>query len=233
MSSATVYRLSYDEFVETGTDYKAFRAKMLERIEEFIGQYKSRRNPVVLIVDDNMTLRSMRREVLSLARKHRLGYFQVWFRISLEKALERNRSRPEAVSEDIVANLWSRIEDPSKDSSVETLTIAVDEDQRLDCEEFREKVIQHLNNPEKTPDLPKREKVEHSELHKIDLILRQEVSRRLREASDRETVRILADALNSRRKTALKTLRNASQLPESLDDVRNLLDRDCTNGSVE
>eukprot|EP00904_Undaria_pinnatifida_P008415 jgi/Undpi1/4703/HiC_scaffold_18.g08056.m1 len=56
----------------------------------------------VVIADDNMHFRSMRHELLCLARKHGCGYAQVYFPTDVEVALERNRGRtgsvPEAVS---------------------------------------------------------------------------------------------------------------------------------------
>ncbi|XP_055716157.1 L-seryl-tRNA(Sec) kinase [Phlebotomus papatasi] len=218
----SVHHLSYDDFVKPGTCYKTFRMEMLWRIEEFIEKFQKLEYPSVLIVDDIMTYSSMRKEVYSLARKHKTGYFQVYFRISQEKALERNRSRPNAVPDATIANLSLKIEPPSQDTNLETLTI--EENQSLDFNEFREKVLYHLANPEEPPEPPKeKEKVEPSKLHKIDLILRQEISRRIREAPDRETIKRLSETLNSRRKNILKGFRESSRIPESVDEVRNLL----------
>ncbi|XP_055699988.1 uncharacterized protein LOC129799793 [Phlebotomus papatasi] len=185
-SDLTVYHLCYDDFVKPGTCY--IYMEMLRRIEEFVEKFQELEDPGVLIIDDIMTYSSMRKEVYSVARKHRTGYFQVWFMISLEKALERNRSRSNAVPDVTIANLFSKIEPPPQDTNLQTLTI--EENQSLDFNEFRENVLYHLANPEEPPEPPRqKEKVEPSELHKIDLILRQEISRRIREAPDRETLK--------------------------------------------
>uniref|UniRef100_A0A1B0GIP2 Putative conserved secreted protein n=1 Tax=Lutzomyia longipalpis TaxID=7200 RepID=A0A1B0GIP2_LUTLO len=118
-----VNHLNYDDFVQPETCYRDFRKEMLDRIEDYVQKHTTLEKSMVLIVDDCMILRSMRKEVHSIARKHRLGYFQVWFRIPLEKSIERNRMRVNAVPEDTVEKLFSTLEDPVKDSNVDTLVI--------------------------------------------------------------------------------------------------------------
>uniref|UniRef100_A0A1L8DCF1 Putative nucleotide kinase n=1 Tax=Nyssomyia neivai TaxID=330878 RepID=A0A1L8DCF1_9DIPT len=233
MRDISVTHLNYDEFVQTGICYRDFRKMMLQKIEEFVKKHKSQET-VLLIVDDNMILRSMRKEVHNIAKVQRLGYFQIWFKTSLAKAQERNRLRENPLPETTVSNLFNGMEDPSRDTNVDTIIIAVDDGQQIDINRFREKVLQHLENREIPPEPPRqKEKVSQSDLHKIDLILRHEISRRVQEAPDAINMRTLSEALNNRRKNLLKIFRESSQIPESIDEVRSLLGNSCTNSSVE
>jgi tRNA uridine 5-carbamoylmethylation protein Kti12 len=63
----------------------------------------------VVIVDDIMFYRSMRRDVYRIAREHSCGYVSIFINISLEIALKRNASRelPSRVAEEVTQQLQS------------------------------------------------------------------------------------------------------------------------------
>ncbi|GAB0092930.1 hypothetical protein DMENIID0001_079820 [Sergentomyia squamirostris] len=225
LTSMKVHHLNYDDFVQPEVAYILFRRKMLEKIENFIRQYNLESDRIVLIVDDNMNYRSMRKEVYNMAKRFQIGYFQVFFKISLELAQERNHYRPDPLPDETLLSLFSKMEDPSQDLGIDTVTINVDSDEMLHLHHFGQKVDFHFKNREHLPEKSNevKEKVEQSDLHRIDLILRKKISRTVREASDRETMKTLAEDLNNRRKIILKNFRETGEIPESIDEVRNLL----------
>jgi len=68
----------------------------------------------VLLVDDNLYYRSMRRDYYALAAKHKTCFSEVFVDVSLREALEINEARPreQAVSGAVVEAMWERLEVP-------------------------------------------------------------------------------------------------------------------------
>merc|ERR1711909_93629 len=75
---------------------------------------------VLIIIDDNNYLRSMRYEYYQLARKFEAGFCQLLFQSTLEMALVRNSSRDakHRIPEEVIRRMSEKLEapDPLKNS---------------------------------------------------------------------------------------------------------------------
>ncbi|KAM9837188.1 L-seryl-tRNA(Sec) kinase [Aulostomus maculatus] len=74
--------------------------------------------PLVFLLDDNFYYPSMRHEVYQLARKHSLGFCQVFLQCDLETCISRNQRRSEPVPTEVLLEMAKRLEapDPQKNS---------------------------------------------------------------------------------------------------------------------
>ncbi|KAK9805006.1 hypothetical protein WJX73_000675 [Symbiochloris irregularis] len=68
----------------------------------------------MVLVDDNMHLRSMRKDVWHLARQHRAAFVQLYLPCSLDQALQRNSRRPphQQVPLEVIQRMSERLEAP-------------------------------------------------------------------------------------------------------------------------
>jgi len=69
--------------------------------------------PTVLLLDDNMYYRSMRFSYYQLARKYNTGFLEIFLKVPLEVALQRNSARQQQVSENVITKMAARFEEPN------------------------------------------------------------------------------------------------------------------------
>ena len=71
--------------------------------------------PVVILIDDNNYLQSMRHEYYQLARKHTTGFAQLYFSCETETAVQRNSERPEEerVPSEVIITMAEKLEPPN------------------------------------------------------------------------------------------------------------------------
>ena len=101
---------NHDEIISTQRSYSQGREKALKSLKELcLSDSKIR----LIVVDDNMYYRSMRKEVYKIARDCKCLFTQVFFEISVEAALERNRMRENPVPEDAVRGMAEKLEPPA------------------------------------------------------------------------------------------------------------------------
>ncbi|XP_021697006.1 L-seryl-tRNA(Sec) kinase isoform X1 [Aedes aegypti] len=132
-----------------------------------------------LFLDDNMYYRSMRYEILALARKHRTGFLQLHFNVSLMEAKARNSERSNPIPEDTMSRMWIKLEKPNGHFyRWEKNTVDLLGNNNLDdLETVEQRIIQCTNSPECPIEQNEvREPVEQSTIHKVDLLLRKAVS---------------------------------------------------------
>ncbi|XP_068610348.1 L-seryl-tRNA(Sec) kinase isoform X2 [Brachionichthys hirsutus] len=121
---------------ELHTDWKLHRRAVLQRVDDFLegrgvpaeprisGAAWERslgpllppaadRAPLLLLLDDNFYYASMRYEVFQLARKHALGFCQVYLRCDPDACVSRNRRRCEPVPAGVVLEMATRLEPPN------------------------------------------------------------------------------------------------------------------------
>ena len=70
---------------------------------------------MVILIDDNNYLQSMRYEYYQLARKHRTGFAQLYFSCDSETAVRRNSERPEEerVPSQVILTMAEKLEPPN------------------------------------------------------------------------------------------------------------------------
>ena len=73
--------------------------------------------PNILVIDDIMYLKSMRREVYVLARDRQIPLLTVWASAALETAILRNEMRPteQRVTRDAIERIFTQFEAPTDD----------------------------------------------------------------------------------------------------------------------
>uniref|UniRef100_A0A4W5L2H0 Phosphoseryl-tRNA kinase n=1 Tax=Hucho hucho TaxID=62062 RepID=A0A4W5L2H0_9TELE len=69
--------------------------------------------PLVILLDDNFYYPSMRYEVYRLARKHSVGFCQVYVHCPVESCVRRNQLRPRPLPSDVIVEMAKRMEPPN------------------------------------------------------------------------------------------------------------------------
>ncbi|XP_041370274.1 L-seryl-tRNA(Sec) kinase-like [Gigantopelta aegis] len=73
--------------------------------------------PFVIIIDDNMYYRSMRYQYFQLARKHRVGFSELYLDCSTETAVSQNAMRVAGqVDENVIRSMATHFESPNKET---------------------------------------------------------------------------------------------------------------------
>ncbi|KAK7918634.1 hypothetical protein WMY93_009918 [Mugilogobius chulae] len=145
------------------TEWKQHRQAVLKRIEHFLHSQSSDQSdlpdfcdfinkaswercvqglhekpslkpaPVVFLLDDNFYYPSMRYEVYQLARKHSLGFCQIFLHCDLETCIRRNQKRAEPVSSEVMEEMERRFEPPNAQKNIwEQNSIRISTTDRLD-----------------------------------------------------------------------------------------------------
>ena len=138
----------------------------------------------LVIVDDNMHLRSMRRQMYLLARQHRTDFVIVYVHIPLSEALGRNvRRGSSSVPEHVISRMHSTFEPPSE--NWEAKTVELNALESPDMEDLWEVLKAQWKEPVSdfhSPQASNARKVAgqisnaKSSLHQLDQTLRKELS---------------------------------------------------------
>ncbi|XP_065172758.1 L-seryl-tRNA(Sec) kinase [Atheta coriaria] len=158
------------------------RKSILNQAENYILHNKT---PNVLIIDDNNYYKSMRFAYMKLCRKLHLGFMIVYFKMSLEDALERNARRnvKERIPNDIIKEMFGKLEVPTGEYVV-NINISHDFCD-FDLDFIRNKILNASKTPlcqvEAVISLP----MPASLLQKVDLTLRKIVHRKILEDKTR------------------------------------------------
>jgi tRNA uridine 5-carbamoylmethylation protein Kti12 len=184
---------------------------------------------VLVILDDTMHLRSMRRECWQLARAVSSAYVQICVVCSLKQALNRNAQRPLAsqIPEHVIAKAATSFEDP-QNSSCEwdrnTLVIE-NESFKADMSSLWYQVLKFWREP--APKLfdheAERRRVDiargataNDSIHQLDLRMRRMLAQTLTLASTSSIKASIAAQLNVKRRSLLELARE--QIDSGTDD---------------
>lgn len=175
----------------------------------------------LLLIDDNMYYKSMRKQIRNIARANDVGYFCTFFQSSLEGAIERNNKRCDVLPEAHIRRMYSKFEPP--DHQDEFVLMADVESANIPTNDELEEMLRRLQSADqwKVPATAVQQRTEQSDLHNIDLILRKEIQRRLKSGMGCESKDIAsyASVLCGKRKHILKEIRNGNIcLPHDVDD---------------
>lgn len=217
---------NFKEFMESES-FKEARKCVLYEIECSIEEcLKNKSEKYLIVIDDNNYYKSMRYEFFKSSKKLNTGFFQIFFNSCLEESLVRNLNRTKSLNENIVRNIFNKIEMPDIRNKWEenTLTFNIDAgdsfqnlEQNL-CQTIQER----FNNPEVIID-QSIVKVPQSSIHEIDLILRKSINQRLKGSTGLD-LRKYAAELNIKRKQLLSDLRsNILEVPHNFDSLSELI----------
>ncbi|EEB14398.1 conserved hypothetical protein [Pediculus humanus corporis] len=149
---------------------------------------------VVLIIDDNMYLKSMRYTLYQITKKNQIGFCEVFFNCSLEKALQKNNERQSdsIVSPEIIERMLTQIEVPNKKNAWEKYSLCINS--FSDINEFHTDLFTILNNslcnPEKISFVSSKEKqlsllqCQTNIIHQADIALRKIVGEEIKKLSN-------------------------------------------------
>lgn len=184
----------------------------------------------LLLIDDNMYYKSMRKHIRNIARANEVGYFCTFFQSSLEGAVERNNKRGGILPETHIRRMYLKFEPP--DDQDDFILMANVDANNIPTNEELVGMLRRLESIEQWKIIapPVQQRTEQSDLHNIDLMLRKEIQRQLKsgqdcgESKDRASY---ATVLCAKRKHILKEIRNGNIcLPndtEGFDEVKMYL----------
>lgn len=220
--------------------FKEFPYINIDNIEiKFPKQHELCKN-YLLIIDDNMYYKSMRNQILNIAKQENIGYYVTYFEIDLDNALESNRLREQhCIPNEFVEKMYKKFDIPilednytifkvnrNNQSNNNYMEIFPKINEITFNEMIKSKIKQNLKNnvEQKIVD----QKHIQSKIHKIDLILRKEISikinnyNRLLIDNDRcITKKQYANILCEKRKLLLQQIRNEDlEIPDDLNDLK-------------
>ncbi|GLV33147.1 Phosphoseryl tRNA kinase [Carabus blaptoides fortunei] len=228
-SDIVVTHVSFDQ-IEHETDrrdYKPFRTDIQERVVTLL-ENKMKDNAEskwIVLIDDNMYYRSMRRSYYNVAKRYRIGYCQVHVICNINIAKERNNLRIEnKVPLEVIEEIDGKLEPPGENNW-----------EKYSCElyshnEYCERDLTNIwhtiqlamQNPVQAEvQLPM---IEHtpSVIHEIDLVLRKIIGEKLKmliQTGNKKRVESLSKELMCKKKYILSGLRNGDILVEYKDSV--------------
>ncbi|XP_055528290.1 L-seryl-tRNA(Sec) kinase [Wyeomyia smithii] len=171
----------------------------------------------LFVLDDNMYYRSMRFDVLKMARKYSTGFFQIFFDVPLSVATARNAARSNQIPQDVLLRMAMRLEQPNERFYKWEANCFSTCDPLREFAEIETIIAKYLNNPEHpSSDIALTQPAEQSVIHKLDLLLR----------------KIVGDVIQSR-KTSCNKKNELKKLFEELNRKRKTILSDARNGLVE
>lgn len=181
-------------------------------------------NRYVLLIDDNMYYKSMRKEIRTISKECGTGYLILYFVASLEQSLQRNRCRTTKISDDVFLNIATKFEIPTDDEALEMHSINIDS-HVIQFEEILTIIVKSMENPLRIISEPTllRINLEQSRLHQIDLVLRKEISHQMKEANFSGMRACIASIYCQKRKQILSDLKRGTlEMPDNFDEIRDL-----------
>lgn len=184
----------------------------------------------IILIDDNMYYASMRKEVRSIAKQYEIGYLIVYLETSLADAIAKNelRSLRDRVDEAHIRSMAERFEPPDECQDRNIIRIGGEKDMSVVFDKIQSAVLECLLNPQRPEPITDQAPVafEQSEIHRIDLMLRKEISQLMRGSAMEVDKKALSEILCQRRKHILNDLKSgALDTPDDLEELRMLLRR--------
>lgn len=204
-----------DELIQD--DYRITKENLVFEVKSEIEQLMRLNNfptPIVFIIDDNMPLKSNRKKYLQIAKEFGLGFIEVYFKVDLQIAFGRNKARANVIPENIILDLSNIMEEPEDGERVmvidsnwsidanpvqsdEALLSSISTTQQFNSKElfqlFDEKIKYCLDNPVKTIEIVEKVPLPLSKLQEVDLVLRNIVSKFMKNCENKSKGRILSE----------------------------------------
>lgn len=98
----------------------------------------------VAIIDDNMYLRSMRRDIYSLSRNHNVPVIIIWVQCDPSIAKERNKLRDTPVQDDSMKNIIESFESPQSSRIADRYYFVLNNNETVDSRTINNNIIEFL-----------------------------------------------------------------------------------------
>lgn len=210
--------------------WKEARGSAIDRVEAHLQAASAQSGAYhLIIVDDNMYYRSMRYSCVQLARKHQAAYIQLYIRVPLRVALQRNALRPlpHRVPDSVMHRMASLLEQPNADKHAwEANTIVLESAcwENNSCVEVCQQILTRWQGPAVPPVDPaeaeqarqaSQDATQASLVHQLDLFCRKEVSHAMQQlmshqAMTKQQMADTAQHLNAQKQAALSALKAAT-----------------------
>lgn len=240
---AGVVVISFDDHIQidfsdvSQGDYKKGRESLLRNIEDLMKQLKDNQQnlwmeilashelkinlhhiklnyPSLIVFDDNMYYRSMRKRVRAICRNLNCRHFQIFMETSLDDAIQRNLQRLNKVPESIIEKMHQQLEMPGSSRTIFIETKAVTDDALLLMLHDR------IANPEKIEDSTTNTPQQQSLIHELDIITRKEMSGRIKSLGSVKGIPEICATLNRKRKEFLEDLRTQTLDTADVESLR-------------
>lgn len=173
-----------------------------------------------IILDDNNFYRSMRYEILKIARNNKISFGEIYFELDLSSALIRNRLRTNALPESVIQRMCSVLEPPYVKNQWEKDSLIISSKGEVDLCKVYASIALWLETPQATRDVVEKIPMEQSIIHKIDLLLRKRIGEIIKDRTG-SGCNNLADVgreLNNKRKIILNDIKSGIlELTEQTD----------------
>ncbi|XP_073451738.1 L-seryl-tRNA(Sec) kinase isoform X2 [Aquarana catesbeiana] len=175
--------------------------------------------PLFFILDDNFYYQSMRYEVYQLARKHSLGFCQLYLQCSTESCLQRNKDRQHPVMDRTILLMERKIEKPNPEKNTwEENSLILDSSGGgiVDDTRINDLLSRALENPVQPPDDDNEERERDREIcsasliHQADQSLRRLISETMQTvkgSAANQDIKRIAQELQCVKSKALEQLR--------------------------
>jgi O-phosphoseryl-tRNA(Sec) kinase len=156
----------------------------------------------VVVVDDNMYYKSMRKQIYRLCCEKKVKFVQVLLDVNVETCVARNSLRTGAakIPEEIVRRMETRLERPTG----KKWDVALVVEENVGEVEVVQKLLSRAMECRKVEKKEKEQETQTSK-HQADLLMRKEISRRVEEADGSEEKQRVAQKLNGVRKLVLQS----------------------------
>ncbi|KAK7085364.1 hypothetical protein SK128_016890 [Halocaridina rubra] len=190
----------------------------------------------LIVLDDNFYYRSMRYEYFQLARKHTVGFMQVYIECSTDTAIKQNTKRGEnQLPTSVIVNMAQKFQSPKPhENEWEYSTCIMSLDNFGDLKEFWEMLHACMMSPVQPLEDNEQER-ENSRLicsqsvsHQIDLYLRSLVGKNIKEARANGILKgtelsTISSRVNGARQTLLDAVKKGvllfpARIAETIDD---------------
>ncbi|QDZ17999.1 seryl-tRNA(Sec) kinase [Chloropicon primus] len=221
--------ICFDDFCEEGGQYdpETWREGRREALAKVAREAAAAATPTtegrhkLVVVDDNMHLRSMRREIYLVARKHGAALAVLHVNTELPEALERNAKRPRPLPDHVLVRMHASFEPPGGGWEAERTLVARPRGGGVEVEELWRRIQSKWTEAVSdfhSPELEAARKAEgqlvngRSQIHQLDNRMRKEISSAARSwkadggLSGEEVSKRVLDA-NAARKDVLADLR--------------------------
>ena len=158
---------------------------------------------LLILLDDNNYLKSMRKNISSMCNNLQVANFQVFLEVDIETAKLRNNHRSNSVPVEIIEKLHAKLELPSKESCI---YIHQDTAKTEIFKMINEKLSQPFKIfPKPTTPIA----IQPSVVHAIDLIIRKEINSKIKEMKKQnKEIQGCFLKFNTKRKQFLDDLRS-------------------------
>lgn len=169
---------------------------------------------LLILLDDNNYLKSMRKNIKSICNNLEVTYFQMFLEVDVETAILRNSHRSNPVPDEIIEKLHAKLELPSKDSC-----IYIHQD-NAKVEIFK-MINEKLSQPFRVfPKLTTPIAIQSSVVHAIDLIIRKEINSKIKEMKKQDQdIQGCFLKFNCKRKQFLNNLRSNHLETTNVDEL--------------